>query len=739
MRRLLKVMLVLILAGAALLASALIAYTCITRGAELDENKLTDYGRAVTVCDSAGTEITSASLAAKRKSVKLEDLSDDTVNAFIASEDRAFYSHNGLNYKRMAKALLVNLISRSIKEGASTISQQLIKNTHLSGDKTIERKLKEIKLTRKLERKYSKDEILEMYLNTIYFGHNCYGLESAAEFYFGTTAENLSLERSATLAGLLTSPNNLSPFKNPEKCVARRNLVLRCMQECGFIDGESCRAATESELSAVECAEANPSDSYLEAVFDELERLCDDSYLRSGRCRVTTFMDRELQAVLDRIETESDCAMIVTSQSGGVRAYRSSAGRIRRQPGSTIKPLLVYAPAIEERMLCPATKIEDRAINFGGYSPENYDGKYHGYVTCAEALSKSYNVPAVKILNALTLSKAEKYAKRLKIELEEGEKNLSLALGGMRHGLTLDELVEKYRAFAGGGAYTKTALIKSITVDGRTIYSANESKVRTFSEGTASLMNKMLKETVKSGTAKKLKDFEFDVAAKTGTCGQGEGNTDAWCIAYTSSDCIGVWLGDRNNKTIESTGGGTCCSISKGILQAMYKTKFPAPLDYTTGTEEIAIDRDEYNDNNRIILADTIAPKLSIKKISVLSNFLPGERSTKYSHPKIEKPQIKAENQSIFIKLCHAKYYAYLIKRQNNGKNVTVYDGEWIEKFEDCPGEGTYVYTVTPYYFDGTQRHYGTTITLPAVNTERKSSPPQNDAPDIAKRDWFNE
>lgn len=739
MGKLLKVLLALILVGAIMIAAAMLAYALITRNAVLDENKLTDYGRSVIVCDADGKEITSASIAAKRKSVKLEDLDKDTVNAFIASEDRAFYRHNGLNYKRMAKALMVNLTSRSIKEGASTISQQLIKNTHLSGDKTIERKLKEIKLTKKLEKKYSKDEILEMYLNTIYFGHNCYGLESAAEFYFGTTAENLNLERSAMLAGLLTSPNNLSPFKNPEKCIARRNLVLKCMSECGFIDQESYKAAVKSDLSAEKPSDSGGTDAYLGAVFSELEGLVADSYLKSGKCRVVTFMDREVQNLLDKIETESDAAMIVTSQFGGVRAYRSSAGEIRRQPGSTIKPLLVYAPAIEEKMLCPSTKIEDRLVNFGGYSPENYDGKYHGYVTCTEALCMSYNVPAVKILNSLTLAKAEKYAKKLGITLEDGEKNLSLALGGMRHGLTLEELVEKYRAFIGGGAYTKTAFIKNITVDGHTIYSAKEQKTEVFSQGTASLINGMLKETAKTGTAKKLKDLNFDVAAKTGTCGRDNGNTDAWCIAYTSADCIGVWMGDRNNRPIDTTGGGACCSAAKEILQALYKTSRPALLDCTSGTEEISIDRDEYNDNNKIVLAEEIAPKLSIKKIRILSGNLPTEHSTKYSTPSIEKPQIKTENQSIFIQLCYTKYYSYLIKRENEGKNVTIYDGEWTETFEDSPGEGTYIYSIIPYYFDGTKKHYGATIKLPAVNTNTKSPPPQKDVPDIARRDWFNE
>ena len=191
MRKAIKIITVIIL-GLVTIAAALFAtYAIITKDAVLDAGKLVGAGQNVSILDEDGNEIASTGLGAQKKSVAVRNLNKDTVNAFIASEDRDFYKHNGLNYKRMLKALYKNLTSRSFKEGASTISQQLIKNTHLSNDKTIKRKLNEIKLTRRLEKKYEKDEILEMYLNTIYFGHNCYGLQSAAEFYFGKKAENL--------------------------------------------------------------------------------------------------------------------------------------------------------------------------------------------------------------------------------------------------------------------------------------------------------------------------------------------------------------------------------------------------------------------------------------------------------------------------------------------------------------------------------------------------------------------
>lgn len=206
MKTFLKVSLIIVLSLTVIAASLFITYIVITKDAKLNKNKLLNPNQNIVIIDDEGNEVISASVSNKHKSVKIEDLNKNCINAFIASEDRNFFKHNGLNYKRMFKALYKNIISRSFKEGASTISQQLIKNTHLSQDKTIKRKLNEIKLTKQLEREYSKNEILEMYLNTIYFGHNCYGLQSAAEFYFDKKAEDLNLTESATLVGLLTSP-----------------------------------------------------------------------------------------------------------------------------------------------------------------------------------------------------------------------------------------------------------------------------------------------------------------------------------------------------------------------------------------------------------------------------------------------------------------------------------------------------------------------------------------------------
>ncbi len=737
MKKLLGIILTLASVAAIAAATGYAVFALVSKGAKLDESKLTDYSRTITVCDARGDEIADASLEAKRGSVSVKQLKEYTVNAFIASEDREFYRHRGLNYKRMIKALIADVTSRSFSQGASTISQQLIKNTHLTGDKTIKRKLTEIKLTKTLERWYSKDEILEMYLNTIYFGHNCYGLEGAARFYFGVPAEELTLSQSAALAGLIASPNNYSPFNDAEKCLKRRDIVLKAMLDCGFIDEKEYGSARKERLDAAPRKGEDGTEDYISAVFAELERLGLDHYGLLDGGKVVTYLDKELQKLIDDTEADCDFAAVVTSQQGGVKAYRSDIGGAKRQPGSTIKPLLVYAPAIEEKLICPATKIADEKVDFGGYTPANHDGKFHGYISAAEALAKSYNVPAVKTLNALTLAKAEDYARRLGIPLEEEDKNLALALGGMSRGLTLEQLCEKYRAFAGGGAYSPTAFIKEVTAkDGSVLYRAPAGRIAVFSQGTASLTNEMLCKAVTDGTAKRLGGRGYDVAAKTGTCGNATGNTDAYCIAYTSADCMGVWLGSADNERLKIS-GGDCCNVINGLLDKLYACSPPPALDRESGTTESEIDGEEYAKNNRIVLADPVAPKLSVIKIRTLYGCEPTERSERFSHPTIKKPQIKAQNGKVFIELCHTKYYAYIIKRRDESGDSVIYEGPWQQITEDVP-HGKATYSVTPYYSGGDKKYYGDEIFLPEICLSAESSPRQT-PPDIVRRDWVND
>lgn len=741
MAKFLKVLLIVLLSILALTAALTAVFFAMTAGAKLDEDKLINYSNSITILDDNGEEIVNSSVNGRKNTVQINELNKDTINAFIASEDRSFYSHNGLNFKRMVKALYKNLTSRSFKEGASTISQQLIKNTHLSGDKTISRKLNEIRLTMQLENKYTKDEILEMYLNTIYFGHNCYGLGNAAIFYFDEKAENLTLEQSATLAGLLTSPNNLSPFKNEEKCKQKRDIVLNCMLECGYIESGVYNYAIALPLSAKRNNGQELYSGYLSKVYDELDELEFDTYYLTDGCKVNTYLNKETQEKIEELTPENDYAAIVTDlKTCGVTAYKSTISDAKRQPGSTIKPLLVYAPAIEEKLIYPATKINDEKIDYNGYSPENYDKKYRGYTSVTDCIKQSLNVPAVKTLNALTTDKAADYAEKFSINLENDEKNLSLALGGMKYGLTLKELCDCYSVFPNGGEMIKTQFIKSLEdKNGNIIYTADRNRQKIFSESTCSLMNEMLIETAQSGTAKKINDLPYSVAAKTGTCGNKDGNYDAYSICYTSSNVIGVWIGSSENMPLDITGGGLCTQTAKEIIKQLYNDYMPENLDTTSGTTTIEIDRQDYNNNNEIILADKICPELNKIKIKCPANNTPANQSTKYSNPTINKPKITVNSNEINIVLCQTEYYHYIINRIENNENTLVYEGKWIDKFYDTVENGSYIYTVTPYYLYGDKKYYGQTVTLPQIIVDTETTPQKQEIPDIAKREWYYE
>lgn len=741
MTKFIKIISIIFLSIFTVVAVLLSTYLIITKDAVLDSNKLIGAGQNIVIYDDAGNEIVSASLEAQKKSVAVENLQPDTVNAFIASEDRTFFKHNGLNYKRMLKAVFKNITAGSFKEGASTISQQLIKNTHLSNDKTIKRKLNEIRLTRQLEKRYQKDEILEMYLNTIYFGHNCYGLQNAAEFYFNKKAENLNLTESATIVGLLTSPNNFSPFKNPEKSLKRRNIVLKNMLDCGYIDNSAYEQAINEPLNAVKSTAENSYSAYINSIFDELEEIDFDYYALTDGCIIKTYMDVEAQKYVENIEYPCDNAVIITDNAtGGVKAYKSSINGAKRQPGSTVKPIFVYAPAIEEKLLSPFTKILDEKIDYNGYSPENFDKKYHGFVTVTESIKNSYNVPAVKTLNSLTVGKCEKYLAAMDIKLDDDEKNLSLALGGMKYGLSLKELADKYSIFPSGGQYRPSRFIKEIvSKDNKVLYSNDFIFNNVFSAGTCSLMNEMLIETTKSGTAKKLKDFNFDLASKTGTCGNANGNTDAYAVSYTSKNCIAVWLGDKDNTRTSITGGNDCCKIMKSVLEKIYGDHSPAPLEKNEGTVTVNLDREEYSQNNKLVISDPVCPKLNILSVKVLKGNEPQQKSDRFSNPTIPTPVIKVAKGAVNIELCHAKYYAYIVNRAKNGQIETIYDGKWQPTVTDTPSEGIYTYSVIPYYDSGKEKFFGKEIPLAPVNISAGTGDPQVKIPDLINKDWFNQ
>ncbi len=717
MKRALKIFGVLGGVVLALAAIFLVYAIGVTAGVKLAPEKLTLETSCLHFYDVNGDRIAPPA----RADVPFSELPPHLPQAFVAVEDKRFYQHGGVDVLRMGKAALKNLASFSFREGASTISQQLIKNTHLSGEKTLKRKLREIKLTRMLEARYSKEEILGLYLNSIYFGHSAFGIGEAARFYFGKLPKELTPAESALLAALVKSPNRYSPFKNAEKCLARRNFVLSLMERQGYLTPEECAAASEEPLPASP-HEGTGTDAYFALAAEEFSaRFPDLGTGGSVAIEVYTAFDPALQRRLEACAAESDLSIVAMKKDGTVRALTASAGCLKRQPASTIKPLLVYAPAIEENLVSPATPIADTRVDFGGYMPDDAGGASGGYMSVRRALAGSVNIPAVRILNSLGVEKGAAYLGRMGLPVETGDRTLALALGGMREGFDLVSLTNGYTTLANGGMYTPASAILRVETAGRTLYARENAARRVFSEETAFLVSDMLRTAATEGTARKLKSLPFWVAAKTGTNEGKTGNLDAYTIAYTTEDAVGVWLGNADHSPVAATGGGLPANIAKSVLEALYEQGAPAAPVAPKGVVRAAYDGEEYAKNHRLLRADPAAPRLLEPEEYFKADALPQEISTRFSRPTIQKPQISVKNGTVSIVLCQTEYYDYIIKRENRGEIATIYQGA----FRPCicdnsvrAGE-SYKYFVIPVYAG----HEGAPVELERVSLPQAAPP----------------
>lgn len=608
----------------------------------------------------------------------LDDLQSHTKNAFLSIEDKKFYSHNGINKKRMAKALLNNIKSRSLKEGASTISQQLIKNTHLSNEKTIERKLKEIALTQKLEKTFSKDEILESYLNIIFFGNNCYGIESASKFYFNKQAKELSLSESATLAGIIKSPSKYSPITHPDNCISRRNLVLNEMEKDGYITAEQKIFAQNQQIKlSLNQKSSNKTNSYSQASIDEASKILNmpAKQIALAGYKIHTYMNEEKQKQLtdalenNKFEDLDSCAIVINSSTHGISAYLGNSAykltEIKRQPGSCLKPILVYAPALNEDIISPSTQILDEKIKIGDFEPTNVNKKFAGYVSVTEAVKNSINIPAIKVLGYVGIDTAKQYSQKMGICFDEKDDSFALALGGMTNGVSLKDLATAYTTLGNNGNYANSTFVQYITdTNGKLVYVHKPVENMILREDSAYLMTNILQETAKNGTARKLSDLKnTQIASKTGTVGKKKGNTDAYNISYTPEEVVGVWFGDLSNTPSKIAGGNQPTEVAKQYLstQKYEKTEFKVPSSITTAK----IDTLERDEEHRIVLACPYSPE-RYTETAIFSRFnMPSEMSSNFS----EKPEVDATcevvNNQIVIKINAKKHLKYNIFKDN--------------------------------------------------------------------------
>ncbi|MEX3714660.1 PBP1A family penicillin-binding protein [Cytobacillus horneckiae] len=578
-----------------------------------------------------------ASLATNRSNgVSVDQLPDHMKDAVIAIEDERFYQHNGFDIKGIARAFFNNLFAGRITGGGSTITQQLAKNAILTTEQTYRRKVEELFLAVEIEKNYEKDDILQMYLNQVYFGSGAWGIESAANKYFSKTVAELTISESAMLAGLLQSPSYLDPNKNYDGAMKRRNTVLGKMKEHAMITDEQYQSAINEKIvlkEGVASAFDRKYPYYVDAVLDEAINkygLTQEEIFTRGY-KIYTEMDQNIQSSLEITYANSSLfpagrgnvlvqsgGVLLDPSTGGVRGLVGGRGEhvfrgfnrathIKAQPGSTLKPLSVYTPALEEGYK-PTSILKDELTSYGDYQPENATRQYAGEVEMYKAVEDSLNAPAVWLLNEIGLKKGLDALQRFGIPLEKEDEYLGIALGGMRTGISPMKLAEAYATFPNEGKRNDAHLItKIVGPTGKTIVEHKKSTERVTSKAVAKEMSSMLLNVMETGTGSGAKIEGVKLAGKTGSTQLPykdiSGTKDQWLVGYTSDLVGAVWLGyDQTDREHYLS------SRSSENVVPVFKAMMQNALPYVEGSELSAesVNESLNKDNRREQVEKTI-------------------------------------------------------------------------------------------------------------------------------------
>ncbi|HET7020936.1 MAG TPA: PBP1A family penicillin-binding protein, partial [Xanthobacteraceae bacterium] len=532
--------------------------------------------------------------------VSIKELPTYLPRAFVAIEDRRFFSHYGVDPIGLLRAAAANVLHRGVSQGGSTLTQQLAKNLFLTQQRTLWRKMQEAVLAVWLERKFSKTEILELYLNRVYFGSGAYGVEAAAQKYFGKHAREVKIAEAAMLAGLVKSPSRLAPSRNPNGAERRAQAVLAAMTEVGFVTETMAKAALAQPARAVK-----PAGGSINYVADWIMDVLDDLVGRVDQDLVVeTSIDPVLQAAAEKALVDelalkgqkfdvAQGAVVAVTPEGAVRAmvggknYAESqfnrAVAAKRQPGSAFKPF-VYLTALE-RGLTPDSVREDKPVALKGWKPENYGHEYHGPVTLTQALSHSLNTVSVRLTLEVGPGAVAKTAYRLGIA-SKLDANPSLALGTSE--VSLLELTCAYAPFANGGNAIAPHVVERVrTRAGKGLYArAPQPLGRIIEPRYVAMMNAMMRETLVSGTAQKAQFPGWPAAGKTGT---SQDFRDAWFIGYTGRLVTGVWVGnDDSSPTRKATGGSLPVDVWSQFMRAAHQGVAVASLPGLAGNASFA-------------------------------------------------------------------------------------------------------------------------------------------------------
>ncbi|WP_103106514.1 transglycosylase domain-containing protein [Brevibacillus reuszeri] len=683
-----------------------------------NEQKLKDLKAEPTVIyDKNGVELTSLIREKNREYKSISEMPKILTNAFLAVEDRRFYDHKGVDMVRIGGAIINDIKKGSLAEGGSTITQQLARNVFLTLDQTFWRKTKEMSIAIGLERKYSKDQILEMYLNRVYLGKGEFGVEDASRYYFGMSVDSdkFTIAKAAMLAAIPKAPTTYNPFNNPEKAKLRRDTVIRLMAEQGIIT-EAQKIEAQAEPLPTEPSEV-PGSSGLKkgyrAFFDHMVEEAEATYgvteeeLYRGGWSVYTTFDPKIQDAMvkeydnpknfpkDGTERSVESAMIVLdAKNGGIAGMMGGrnyavkgfnlATDMKRQPGSSFKPIAVYAPAIDidSKKWGPNSSLSNKKQSFNGYEPRNYNNKYSETVSMNRALIDSLNIPVVWLLNEIKVPTALKYLEKFGIEMEPEDRNLAIALGGLSKGTSPLKMAQAYTAFVNGGVVSEGHTITKIENKAVGILREYEVKqTEVLKPQTAWTVHTMLERAVQEGTGKAARISGRHVAGKTGTTqstiGDSSVNKDAWFVGYTPEYVGAVWMGfDKEDKNHLMRQGSslTAQMFSKVLAEGLKGVKSTDFVRPGGAVEE----EPEEETTPPIQLEATMTMDSNTQQLQVLLSWIGGEPDYTYDVYRVKEngqsQKIAADvKDTIYIDVLDSpvKYRYMVIPRNKDGQEQT--------------------------------------------------------------------
>ncbi len=547
------------------------------------------------IFDIKGRLITTVHAEENRLPVPISQVPKNLQNAFVAAEDARFYEHHGIDPRGILRALYNNLVTHDpTGQGGSTITQQLARNAFLTQDQTLKRKLLEAVLALEIERKYDKEEILEMYMNQIYFGQGAYGIQTASRVYFGKDVKDLSLSQCALLAGLPNSPNYYSPFRSLEAAKSRQTVVLDQMAKYGYISQAQADAAKKEDLHLAKPGQSGTSEtaSYFVSYVSQVigDKYDSDALYKEGLKIYTTLdldVQKEAEAAVKRqlpagykdkngltqpqgalIAIQAKTGYITAMVGGRGQDHFNRAVQMIRQPGSSFKPF-TYVTALSQGML-PSKMLDDKKETFaGGWTPKNYEGTYGPPVTMREALVHSMNVPTINLANDVGMSNVISTAQKMGIStlVDSGtysDVNLAASIGGLSKGVTLWDMAKAYSVFANGGILVEpTAILKVVDRNGNVLEEHEQQQgSRVLDEKACWMMTDLLQDAVLHGTGGGAY-IGRPMAGKTGTT---DDEHDAWFVGYTPDMITAVWIGDDTSSNAGYTGGTIPASIWKDFM-----------------------------------------------------------------------------------------------------------------------------------------------------------------------------